>query len=313
MFQLRIASTVLLALTALALACDRGAPENEPRESPPVASGTVPERREDAPADAPKAATARPPGAVPFDFPAVDTRAKPGEFVLAPSPGWIEEAFEKGADKQPFIFYGAWMVEPGPKASKIKTLPGQQVTIPNAMIIPVGGGEKAKPGDVVLTAWASGSGMQRAIVVEGGEPATPRVRYLDLDLESPSGWGKKEDTLKENTFHVLGKPGEPGTTLACKDGHRTTRWIVVNQHGDQVLGVGFAGKVKVLKRSECKNVPIVPKLKPGDTVFVPVIGAYTEAKVTKLDEKIGRVWVKHEFGGKDTDEAFAFTNVAPSL
>jgi hypothetical protein len=304
-------SALLLVSTLLWCACDRGAETSEPRDpepEPKTKQGTTSE-----PPPKSGSGSTRTPGALPLEYPPVPTRAKKGEFVLAPSKGWIEEAFEKGADSQPFIFYGAWMVEPGPAESTIKTLPGQTVSMPNAMIIPIGGGEKAKPGDIVLTAWSSGSGMQRAIVVEGGTPTEPKVRYLDLDLDSPSGWGKKEDSLKDKTFHVLTKSGEPGSTLACKDGARTTRWIVVGEHRDQILGVGFAGKLKVLTRSACKQVPIVPRLRAGDTVYVPVIGAFTQAKVSKIDEKIGRVWVKHEFGGKDTDQAIGFTEVLPSL
>ena len=297
-----------LAFSAALLACDRDDERAEPSAPEPAKTSAQPE----SPTARPDPG-ARPAGAVPFDFPAVSTRSKAGDFVLAPSKGWIEEAFERGADKQPFIFYGAWMQEPGDKESKLKTLPGQPVTIPNALIIPVGGGETAKVGDVVLTAWASGSGMQRAIVVAGGSPTAPNVRYLDLDLESPSGWGKKEDTLKENTFHVLKKPGEPGTTVACKEGAKTTRWVVVNETDAKLLGVGFAGKVKVHSKKACKPLPIAPKVAAGDGVWVPVIGVYTEAKVTKVDPTIGRVWAKHGFGGKDTDEAFAFTNVAPEL
>ena len=290
-----------------------GCNERASRQDTPEPAAPAPaSAARSADAEGPDAPSTRAPGAVPFEFPTIATSAKQNDFVLAPSKGWIEEAFEKGADKQPFIFYGAWMLKPGEKESVVRTLPGQRVTIPNAMIIRVGGGESAKTGDILLTAWSSGSGMQRAIVV-GGSAKQPSVRYLDLELDSPSGWGKKEDTLQENTFHVLTKPGEPGTTVACKEGERVTRFVIVNEAGGKLLGVGFAGKMKVLPRASCKNVPIAPQTKPGDTVWVPVIGAYTEAKVTKVDEKIGRIWVKHEFGGKDTDEAFAFTNVMPSL
>jgi hypothetical protein len=303
--------SALISVTFFVSGCNERAPKNDAHDPSPQPGASAAKSAEPE-GLAPEPASKREAGAVPFEFPAVKPRSKQGDFVLAPSKGWIEEAFEKGADKQPFIFYGAWMSEPGERASVIRTLPGQRVTIPNAMIIPVGSGESAKPGDIVLTAWSSGSGMQRAIVV-GGTPKEPSVRYLDLELDSPSGWGKKEDTLKENTFHVLSKPGEPGTTVACKEGERHTRYVIVTEADGKLLGVGFAGKMKVLPRTSCKNVPIAPKPKVGDTIWVPVIGAYSEAKVTKVDEKIGRVWVKHEFGGKDTDEAFAFTNVMPSL
>lgn len=310
MHELRSLSA-LISVTIFVSACNERAPRNDGKDPDPEPTASVARSADPEPLE-PAPGAQREAGAVPFEFPAVKPRSKQGDFVLAPSKGWIEEAFAKGADKQPFIFYGAWMLEPGEKASTIRTLPGQRVTIPNAMIIPVGAGETAKPGDIVLTAWSSGSGMQRAMVV-GGTPKEPSVRYLDLELDSPSGWGKKEDALKENTFHVLSKPGEPGTTVACKEGERHTRFVIVAEADGKLLGVGFAGKMKVLPRASCKNVPIAPKLKVGDTVFVPVIGSYTEAKVTKLDEKIGRVWAKHEFGGKDKDEAFAFTNVLPSL
>ncbi len=307
--KLRRSLPLAVLIAALGAACGRrdvGGSGDDPEPPPTRPTATA--------APTPAAAASdkgRPAGTVPFDYPIVQTLAKKDEFVLAPTKGWIEEAFEKGADTQPFIFYGAWMIDPGAKESTLRTLPGQFVQIPNAMIIVVPAGAKAKPGDIVLTAWTSGSGMQRAIVVEGGSPEQPNVRYLDMDLDNPSGWGKKVDTLKENTFHVLTKPGEPGTTVACKEGARTTRWVIVNQHRDKLLGVGFAGKVKVHARPSCTNLPIVPALKPGDDVRVAVIGAFTDATVTKLDAKIGRVWVKHEFGGKDTDEAFSFTNVWP--
>jgi hypothetical protein len=162
----------------------------------------------------------------------------------------------------------------------------------------------------VLTAWASGSGLQRAIVVEGGAPEKPKVRYLDMTLDNPSGWGEKEDSLPEGSFHVLTKPGELGTSLACKDGSRVLRWILVARAGDKLLGLGFAGKMKVLDEKVCDAVPIAPKVKPGDAVRVPVLGAFVAGKVSKVDAKIGRVWVKYQIGGDDRDEAFGFTNVA---
>jgi hypothetical protein len=252
------------------------------------------------------------PGEVPFEFPAIATSAKKGDFVLAPSRNWVDEAFEQGAANVTFIYYGAWMLDPGPKQSKLKTLPGQTMTLPNAMILPVGSGESAKPGDIVLTAWASGSGLMRAIVT-GGDPTHPTVRYLDIDFDNPSGWGQKDDELPEKTFHVLAKAGELGTTLACKDGARSLRWILVQAAGDKLLGLGFAGKMRVLEKKTCVDVPIAPKLTPGSNVFVPVLGSFVPAKVVKVDAAIGRVTCKHSFGGKEQEVAIGFGNVATAL
>jgi len=255
----------------------------------------------------------RPPGALPFEFPSVVLAAKKGDFVLAPSKNWIDEAFIEGVENQTFIYYGAFLSAVGQKESKLRTLSGQNATIPNALILAVGRGGSANPGDVVLTAWASGSGLQRAIVVQGGSPTKPKVRYLDIDLENPSGWGQRDDELPEDTFRVLTRPDELGTTVACKDGERKLRFVLVAEAGDKWLGLGFAGKLRVLDRKECTPVPIVPKLKTGDKVFVPVIGTFVDAKVKKIDAATGRVWVAHEFGGVAKEEAIGYTNVATSL
>lgn len=232
---------------------------------------------------------------------------------MAPLERWVDEAFVGGGEKQTFIYYGAWVSKVGDRETKLKTLPGQTESLPNALILPIGPGESASPGEVVLTAWASGSGLQRAIVVEGGTPTRPKVRYLDMEFESASGWGQKDDELPEKTFRVLRQPGELGTTVACKDGSRHVRWVVVAREGEKLLGLGFAGKMKVLERSDCTNLPIAPKVRVAQKIFVPVVGVFVEAKITKTDAAVGRVFAKHAFGGTEQDGAFSFTNVALSL
>jgi hypothetical protein len=300
---------VIIALL-LASSCEKKEAE-APKETKAPPKVAAPEKSTPAPSASVAAEpTVHAPDAVPFEMPNGATTAKAGQFVLAPSRNAIDEALEIGGDKQTFIYYGAHMKEPGPTSSVIATLSGRVLTIPNLLILPLGEKQNAKPGDVVLTAWASGSGLQRAIVVEGGAPEKPKVRYLDMTLDNPSGWGEKEDSLPEGSFHVLTKPGELGTSLACKDGSRVLRWILVARAGDKLLGLGFAGKMKVLDEKVCDAVPIAPKVKPGDAVRVPVLGAFVAGKVSKVDAKIGRVWVKYQIGGDDRDEAFGFTNVA---
>ena len=239
--------------------------------------------------------------------------AKAGDYVLAPSRSWVDEAFERGADKQTFIYYGGWMRSPGPKESLIETLTRQKSKIQNALIIPIRRGEKVKPGDIVLTTWASGTGMQRAIVVSGGTPEAPKVRYLDMDFDSPSGFGKKEDVLKPDTFHRLTKPGEVGTTLACSEGGRHARYILTNAEGETLLVIGFAGRMKAVAKSECKPLPIEPKMRTGDRAMVALMGSFVEGKVRKVDAEVGRVFVEYEFGSKKKQEAVGYTNVAPLL
>jgi hypothetical protein len=56
------------------------------------------------------------------------------------------------------------------------------------LIIPLPPGERAQPGDLVLTSWASvpGCAGHRR---RGGTAEAPRVAYLDLDYDHPSGAG----------------------------------------------------------------------------------------------------------------------------
>ena len=302
---------VCAVLLALAAGCEKKEPAT-PKETPaPAVTSAVKKAAPTAPSASVAAEpTVNAPDAVPFEMPNGELSAKAGEFVLTPTRNAIDEALEIGGDKQTFIYYGAHLERPGPTASVVKTLSGRVLTIPNLLILPVGPKVTAKPGDVLLTAWASGSGLQRAIVVEGGTPEKPKVRYLDMTLDNPSGWGEKVDQLPEGSFGVLDKPGAVGTTVACSDKSRVLRWIRVAANADQILGLGFAGKMKALAAKDCENVPVVPKVKAGDAVRVPTLGAFVPGKVSKVDAAIGGVWVKFQVGGDDREEAVGFTNVA---
>ena len=239
------------------------------------------------------------------------TTAKAGEFVLAPPRDWIDKGFEKGGDKQTFIYYSAEVVEPGEVESKLKKI-GKEEMIPNSMIIAIPKGEKAKKGDILLTWWQSGSGMKRAIVV-GGSDTEPVVRYLDVDLDNPSGLGTKEDTLKPDSFHVLSKDWEAGTSVAIKAGSSYKHGILVSKADGKVLTVGFAGRMSVDNEADVTALPVAPSVKKGDKVWIPFVGSFREAEVQKVDAKIGRVFVKFEFAGKDKEQAIAFGNVATAL
>jgi hypothetical protein len=309
------AAAALIVVLATSGCSRRQRRDPDLREGPtqPFANSPQPSSNPSQPAGSAAGGVARAPGAVPFEYPVVATSARAGDFVLAPSRSWVDEAFERGADKQTFIYYGGWMREPGPQESLLETLTRQKTRIMNALIIPIRRGERAKPGDVVLTAWASGTGMQRAIVVTGGTPEAPKVRYLDMDYDSPSGWGKKEDVLKPDTFHRLTKPGEVGTTLACAEGGRHARYVLTNEQNDKLLMIGFAGRMRVAPKSECKPLPIEPKLRAGDSASIALVGSFVEGKVRKVDPEVGRVFVEYEFGSQKKQEAVGYTNVAPTL
>src|SRR5215210_9425361 len=166
------------------------------------------------------------PGEIPFPgFPTVGTTAKADEVVLAPSYNWIQDAATKGPDKVTFIFYSQKMVAPGDVESEVEFMsPGKQ-KVSNAYIIPIPAGQTAKVGDIVLTWWQSGSGMNRAIVVEAANPSEPTVRYLDISYDNPAKSrdgkttiGQMDEKLKPNSFVKLNGPWEPGTVIAVNDG-----------------------------------------------------------------------------------------------
>lgn len=247
-------------------------------------------------------------------FPDVPTTAKSGEFVLVPSYNWLEEAAGPKGDQTRFIFYNQTMVTPGAATSKIKFMRDEK-DVPNSYVIAIPKGGKAKPGDIVLTWWQTGSGMQRAIVVSAADAARPVVRYLDLSYDNPAKSrdgtttiGKMEEQLKEDTFVVL-KEGAPGSGYRCGKPKDEVRALLIASapSGEQLMKIGSA--LKRFSKGECTPIPLSPAVKAGQMVKVPPYGSnLKEVKVERVDAKIGRVF----YLGLDKKEAAAaFGDVVP--
>lgn len=237
--------------------------------------------------------------------------AKKGEFVLCPSRQFYESAVEKGVDKTTFIYYAATMMEPGDQQSTLKNLAGRTFSLPNEMIISIPSGQKSKVGDILLTWWQNGSGMQRSIVV-GGSATQPIVRYLDIKLDNPSDAGKKEEKLKPDSFCVLKNEWQIGTTVRAQDPKQPE----VQLHGqllamdeDRVLIRNWTGKLSVHPRKLTQPLPIVPNLNPNDAVQVALFGSFKPATVRRVDKSIGRVFATYQFARKEKEAAFAFGDV----
>lgn len=227
------------------------------------------------------------------DFPAVETAAKEGEYVLVPSYNWIQDAVTKGADKVTFIWYSQKMKTPGKDFSEVEFLGGELKTVPNAYIVAIPKGQEAKKGDVVITWWQSGSGLQRAIVVDDKNPAEPMVRYLDTgELLA------KEEQLKPNSFFIA-KENDPGTSVAIEGGGSVRQATLIREAGDKVFVVGFAGKVSVHPKSAVKPVPLKVSVNPGDKVKAVWVGSFTAATVKSVDARNGRVTITWDSDGKE--------------
>lgn len=249
------------------------------------------------------------------DFPAVETTAKSGEFVLVPSYNWLQEATAGGADKQTMIWYKQKMSAPDKEMSEIEfSVTNEKRKVPNAYIVAIPAGGTAKKGDIVLTWWQSGSGMNRAIVVDDANPSEPTVRYLDIDYDNPAKSrdgkatiGQMDEQLKPNTFVKITAPMQPGTAVAIQDGAKQIHGQIINVAGDKVFVRMSAGTIGVFNKANCTAIPIVPSVKAGDKVKIPGYNSFSEATVIKVDEKIGRVFVKNEKYNKE--EAVAFGDV----
>lgn len=215
-------------------------------------------------------------------------------------------------DQQAFIFYASSMEKPGPADSGVKTLTSKAEVIPNSLIVPLKKGQKAKPGDLILSWWQSGSGMMRAIVVPGGTPEAPKVLYLDMDFKNPTGCAQRQDTLKPDSFQALSE-WAPGTTVA----YGAPQWKhaqVLRVEGKKVLLLGFAGHLRVADKKDCVPLPVQPpKLKVGDKLFAHTgYGTVEAGTVEKVDPAIGRIFVKFSGGARQT-VAVAFGDVILKL
>ena len=253
-------------------------------------------------------------GRIPLDYPVVGTSARKGDFVLAVPSKWIRRAFEQGANRQSFLLYGGWMLQPGPKQSKIRNRDGELDTIPNSVIIPIRRGERTRPGDILLTAWASGFGMQRAVVVRGkGRSNRPAVRYLDMKYENPAGIARETDRLEPNTFHRLLGGMQPGTSVAIRDERGFRHGVVINVQQEKVLVIGFGRKLEVTARSDCVLLPMHPRLRRGDAVSVPYLGHFYPGTVKRVVHRIGRVFVSFQHEGQARTVAVGYSNVIRPL
>jgi len=116
-----------------------------------------------------------------------------------------------------------------------------------------------------------------------------------------------EKIVRDSFFKI--KEWDPGTTVAIQDGANLKSAKIIRVAGDKVLVLAM-GKLKVYPKSACKPVPVVTVVKPGDRVKVPFVGAFKDATVSRVDEKIGRVFVK--FDGDPNEKAIAFGDVLKS-
>lgn len=243
-----------------------------------------------------------------FDIQVQRPDAEVGDYVLCPSRQFYDRAVKAGPAKSTFVYYAATLVESNEQHSKVKNLAGRTFTLPNQLVVAIPNEQNANKGDIVLTWWQKGSGMQRAIVV-GGTKTEPVVRYLDIKYDNPSGAGKREEALRPNSFYVLTKPWQIGTTVSVEQGRMQRHGQLLALSEDKVLIREFAGKLNCYPRRKAKPVPISPDLQPNAAAQAAVFGSFKPVTVTKIDAEIGRVFAAFQFGRKEREIAFAFGDI----
>ena len=248
-------------------------------------------------------------GKLPFDFPATEPNVKPGDTVLTPMASKVSDAMAMG---KPDVgsFRPNKVVKVGPENSTIDDH-GREHEIPNSLIIPLSAEAKAKAGDIVLSYPEYGD-MTVAIVTDASDPTKPQVHFFKKVFGDKQPEGDKfNGTLGPGTFRVLGDDLEAGVHVTYPGDKENGFGQVINVSGDKVLVEKFGGDLEVFDKTDLTAFPVKPSLKVGDKVEVPFGKGTDPATVTKIDEKIGRVWVEFE-GRKDSESVFAYGEVLPA-
>lgn len=244
----------------------------------------------------------------PWDFPmSTGEQLTDGEVILAPY------TFYKGAiddkedlTKKTLIIYNTNIVKAGAEKSVVHYM--EDYELPNSLIIGIPEGATAKKGDIILTWWQSGSGLERAIVRDDSDPTAPKVDYLDMDLKQNedgtlSGFAESHanEQLKPNTFIVLHEgQWEPGAQVAHpNDWGKWAASTLIKATDDKVLVLDFGSKIAVYPRDECRLIPLSDEgIKPGDEVYGVSVNTYVPFTVEKVDKERGRVWGTDKYGKK---------------
>jgi hypothetical protein len=88
--------------------------------------------------------------------------------------------------------------------------------------------------------------------------------------------------------------------------------MVVRRHDDDLLVVGFAGRLRVEPAEACRPVAPAEALEVGDRVSVPRLGRMVEGEVAATDPDSGRVQVTTEFAGRASTHGYAWLDVVPA-
>lgn len=281
----------------------------------PTASGTPKPAMTGAPAatetpgEATPAASPEAGGGVLADYKAPAPDAQPGQFVFVPMQSSCE-ALMKGEEKRYSDIRPRELVKTGEETSTIKDR--EEFEAPNSLIIPTQPDAKAAVGDIVLGN-PQYSSWQVAIVTDAADPAAPTVHFFKpvYSGQSPEG-DQFMGTLEAGKFRIVTDAMEPGTHVLYPDGEEQGYGQLISTSGDSSLVSKFGGELEVFKTADLTGIPVKPALKQGDKVQAPFAKGMDPATVSKVDEKIGRIWVTFDGRESQGESVFCYGEVLPA-
>lgn len=234
------------------------------------------------------------------------------DYVLTPAKSSIDFMKNKGLDSALFVFYPRLVIGLTSDSVIVDEI-GTRVSIPNLLVIPFSKNCKVIKGDVLLTWWQKGTGMQRAIVLNSDSTYTPTVYYLDnqYSLYSPATDIKYwMDTLLPNSFLVLRDSVMVGRSALYEDLYYSTFYKIVSSNLDKVVAINWAGSVKVFDKYELELVSFMRSFDKGDSVMVPYYGTYCSGRVKKVWADLGKLTVDITFIDEKIE---VFANVVDAI
>jgi len=227
-----------------------------------------------------------------FLFKAINKiETQPGDYVLAPSKANFDTAKINGIENTLFVFYPRRVIEQT-DSSVILDEYGDTSNLPFAFVIPMEREKKTIAGDILLTWWQNGTGMQRAIVLSKDSTTTPVVYYLDnqYSLYAPATDIKYwMDTLMPNTFLVLSKSVMLGKAITPKNEEFSNFYLILSVTGNKILGLSWSGNIQILDKDKCDIIPFKKEIDVGDSIKIPYIGMYSRGRVISKWEDIGKI------------------------
>ena len=292
-----------LLLASLGLAgCQKNAEPSASATPAPVGASATP-----APV-ATASATPQAQGGLPFTFPAHQPDVEPGQFAFVPMASSVERLLD-GSQKKVNDIRPREVVKAGPETSTIKDR--KEYEVPNALVIPIPKSASAKNGDVIVGS-PQYSSWEVAIVTDAADPSKPVVHLFkpvfgDAKPEGPNFLSQYES----GRFLVLDHDLAPGSHALYPDGDKKSYGFVLKEEQDTVILEKFGGELAVFKTSEVTPIPIKPSLKKDDKVQAPFAKGMDPATVTKVDEKLGRVWVTFDGRENQGEQCFCFGQILP--